>query len=74
MASKNITVTEDAYERLKAMKRENESFSDVITRLTETADPMAFAGSAPGIAEDVAAAREELDADLEETQDELFGQ
>jgi len=50
MASKNITITEDAYDRLKALKREDESFSDLVTRLTETADPMAFAGSCPGLA------------------------
>jgi predicted CopG family antitoxin len=34
MATKTISLSEDAYERLKAMKRENESFSDVVRRLT----------------------------------------
>ncbi|PSP44669.1 hypothetical protein BRC69_07835, partial [Halobacteriales archaeon QH_6_66_25] len=33
MSSKNITITEDAYERLKALKREDESFSDLVVRL-----------------------------------------
>jgi len=33
MAVKTITVTEDAYEALAALKREGESFSDVIRRL-----------------------------------------
>lgn len=33
MGTKTITVTEEAYERLKAHKRENESFTDVIQRL-----------------------------------------
>jgi len=73
MPSKNITVTEDAYDRLKALKREDESFSDLVTRLTENADPMAFAGSCPGLGERVQKAREELADDLDETQDGLFG-
>lgn len=33
MATKTISLSEDAYERLKNMKRENESFSDVVRRL-----------------------------------------
>lgn len=33
MGTKTITIKEDAYERLKAHKRENESFSDVVSRL-----------------------------------------
>lgn len=71
--SKNITVTEDAYERLKALKREDESFSDLVVRLTENADPMAFAGSCPGLGEHVEAARRDLDDDLADRHDELFG-
>lgn len=34
MATKTISLAEDAYARLKAMKREGESFSDVVRRLT----------------------------------------
>lgn len=33
MGSKSITISDDAYEYLKAMKREGESFSDVILSL-----------------------------------------
>jgi predicted CopG family antitoxin len=73
MTTKNITITEDAYERLKILKRDDESFSDTI-RLTETADVMEYAGSCPGIAESAEEAREELEDDLEEKHDELFGQ
>ena len=73
MASKNITITEDAYDRLKALKREDESFSDLVTRLTEGADPMAFAGTCPGLGTQIAETRDELADDLDETQDELFG-
>jgi len=35
MASKNISLKLEAYERLNALKREEESFSDVVLRLTE---------------------------------------
>lgn len=34
MGTKSITVTEEAYRRLKAHKRADESFTDVINRLT----------------------------------------
>ena len=74
MSTKNITIADDAYERLKALKREDESFSDTIRRLTEGADVMEYSGSCPGIADAVEETREELENDLEEKQDELFGQ
>jgi predicted CopG family antitoxin len=34
MASRTISLTEDAYERLRRSKRAHESFSDVVRRLT----------------------------------------
>jgi len=72
MATKNITITEDAYERLRVLKREDESFSDLVVRLTEGEDPMVFAGSCPGLGEHVPDSSD-LDDDLQERQDELFG-
>lgn len=33
MGSKTLTITEEAYNRLKAEKREDESFTDTITRI-----------------------------------------
>ncbi|OLZ41626.1 hypothetical protein A6E15_11810 [Natrinema saccharevitans] len=35
MGTKTISLADDAYERLRAEKRENESFSDVVRRLTD---------------------------------------
>lgn len=73
MPSKTITVTEDAYDRLKALKRDDESFSELVVRLTEQANPMAFAGSCPGLGDHVEAAREDLTEEFEDRYDELFG-
>jgi predicted CopG family antitoxin len=73
VGTKNITITEDAYDRLKALKREDESFSDLVVRLTERTDRMAFAGSCPGLGAHVEDARADLGDDLSDRQDELFG-
>ncbi len=35
MATKSITITSEAYERLTVFKESNESFSDVINKLTK---------------------------------------
>ncbi len=34
MGTKSLTITEEAYDRLAAMKHEDESFTDAILRLT----------------------------------------
>ena len=45
MVTKTITVTKDAYEQLKALKRPEESFSEEIKRITSgKQDIMRFAG------------------------------
>ncbi|MDA4114270.1 MAG: antitoxin VapB family protein [Thaumarchaeota archaeon] len=36
MATKNIAISEEAYQRLKALKRPGESFTDVIERMTRS--------------------------------------
>ncbi len=36
MATKTISLKEEAYERLKRLKKDDKSFSDVILELTET--------------------------------------
>lgn len=44
MATKTISITEEAYERLKVRKEKNESFTDVINKITGKRDIMEFAG------------------------------
>ena len=46
MATKTLTITKDAYERLKALKRPEESFTEEIKRITGgSQDIMRFAGA-----------------------------
>lgn len=44
MATRTLSVTEAAYQRLKAMKGERESFSDVILKVTKKPRLLEFAG------------------------------
>ena len=73
MSSKNITITEEAYERLRAHKRDDESFTDVVLRLTGAeVDPMNGFGAmkdADGFREAVEETRADLDTDLRERAD-----
>lgn len=77
MGTKTISIKEEAYERLKAHKRGDESFSDVVNRLTRgDKDPMKAAGLWEGT--DAGLDREEFregfDEDFKERQREIFGQ
>lgn len=46
MATKTISIMDDVYERIKAVKEPEESFSDALRRLTETKGSiMEFAGA-----------------------------
>lgn len=45
VATKTISVTLDAYRRLQRLRRDRESYSDVIKRLSGGADLMSYAGS-----------------------------
>lgn len=44
MGTKNISISEEAYERLSALKKSNESFTEVINRLTEKRSILELAG------------------------------
>ena len=44
MPTRTISITEEAYERLKAKKNNNESFSDIILKITGKAMLSDFAG------------------------------
>ncbi|MHB9287494.1 antitoxin VapB family protein [Halobacteriales archaeon Cl-PHB] len=70
MATKSLTITEEAYERLRKHKREGESFTETILRLTGAErDLLAGYGSMADEAdfrEAVEATRADLDADLRE--------
>lgn len=44
MATKTLTITEDAYERLATAKEENESFSEAINRITGKVSLLSIAG------------------------------
>ncbi|MDG6996735.1 MAG: antitoxin VapB family protein [Nitrososphaerota archaeon] len=44
MGTKTISISDEAYSRLAARKRTNESFTDVINRLTERKSILELAG------------------------------
>ena len=44
MPTRTISITEEAYERLKVRKEKNESFTDVINRVTGKRSIMELAG------------------------------
>lgn len=70
MGTKTLTITEEAYERLRAHKRDDESFTDTILRITgDDRDVMKGFGAmsdVEGFREEVEGARGELDDDLRE--------
>lgn len=65
---KCLTITDDAYDRLKEHKREDESFTETIIRLTASdRDPMKEFGAmrdVDGFREAVEGSRDDLDDDL----------
>lgn len=45
MGAKTISLSDEAYTRLKSEKKEGESFSEVVTRLTDRKSLLEFAGA-----------------------------
>ena len=77
MGTKNISLTEEAYETLKARKRPDESFTDVVLReFGGERDVWKGFGKleGTGLRDAYEKQRDEFDDDFEERQDELFGQ
>lgn len=77
MGTKNISLTEEAYETLKAHKRPGESFTDVVLReFGGEKDVWKGFGKLEGrgLRDAYERQRDEFDRDFEEKQDELFGQ
>lgn len=76
--SKSIRLSEDAYERLVAHKREDETFSDVVLRLAGERSLMEIAGiltddEADAMREAVEERRTRRGDDLENVADEMRG-
>jgi predicted CopG family antitoxin len=64
MATKNIAISEEAYNRLKSMRRSGESFTDVINRITKSRSILELTGllsaeEAKGVASTIAKVRSE---------------
>ncbi|WP_436908418.1 antitoxin VapB family protein [Halosimplex marinum] len=76
--SKSIRLSEDAYERLAAHKREDETFSDVVLRLAGERSLLDIAGvlsdeEADAVRDAVEERRERRRRDLETIADDLGG-
>ena len=70
MGTKSLTITEEAYERLKEHKRDEESFTETILRLTgsdrDVMKGFGMMSDVEGFREAVEGTRDDLDADLRE--------
>ena len=44
MSTKTVSLSEDAYNKLKSLKEDNESFSDVVRKVTKTSNISKFHG------------------------------
>ena len=71
MATKTISITEDAYERLAAKKGPSESFIDVIVKITARRSLMELAGilsdkEADELRKNIEKIRREVDARVDE--------
>ena len=76
--SKSIRLSEEAYERLAAHKREDETFSEVVLRLAGERSLLEIAGilsdeEADALRDAVDERRERRAGELEETADQMRG-
>lgn len=76
MSVKTITITEEAYRRLRRLKREGESFSDVISRVVPETSPLDLVGvldpeTGDRLVEAVRRVRREVEDRVRETASEM---
>jgi len=72
MATKTITVKEEAYDRLKALKNDR-SFSELIMDITEEEDPDLWKSFGKWNEEEVEKARERIERLRENVDEEIHG-
>lgn len=78
MTTKTITVTEDAYEFLKGIKKEDESFSNLLVRLAKEKSIAekyfgVLGGEVTRAKERIKKLRKGISKDLERREDVFFG-
>jgi predicted CopG family antitoxin len=64
MATKTVSLRESAYEKLRNLKRKNESFSDVVERISQSQSLEDLEGSYPEIGE----VKEQIEKEREQFQ------
>lgn len=75
MPTKTIRVSEDVYDRLKARKKEGESFTDLLERLVEEErDIYAGFGGGEGTAKEMEKVHEEMNEETEGDVSEFVGE
>ncbi len=65
MSTKTIRVSEEVYDRLKARKNEDESFTELLERLVEEERDI-YAGFGEGAAEGMEEVHEEMNEEMED--------
>lgn len=78
MATKTLTITEEAYESLQAHKRDDESFTETVLRLTggerDVWKGHGALADVDGFREEVEGVREELNEEFDRRLDALYRQ